>query len=437
MLSAVFFMNQKGEVIISRIYRDDIPKGMANAFRLEVLGSRDTNRSPIKTISSTSFLYIFIGGIYIVGVARANVDASMAYGVLYRLVDIFRIYFDGKFDEAAIHNNFVLAYEVLDEVLDFGYPQNCSKDILKMYITQGRASLKDEDDVKQLKKIQKMTDQVTGITPWRTPGLKYAKNEIYIDVIESLNLLMSGDGNVLRADVAGQVMMKTMLSGMPECKFGINDKIVLAKEPKQGVHTAKKGSGIVIDDVAFHQCVRLGKFDSDRTISFIPPDGEFELMRYRTTDQVNLPFKVLPMVKEIGRSRVEASVTVKSCYDAKLFGLSVVVKIPMPKNTATCKVVCTNGRAKYIPDQEAIVWRIKRFPGDMEYTIRAEVGLISTSSIEQKKWSRPPISLEFQVPMFAASSFQVRFLKVVEKSNYNSVKWVRYLTKAGNYTVRI
>lgn len=29
------------------------------------------------------------------------------------------------------------------------------------------------------------------------------------------------------------------------------------------------------------QCVRLTRFESDRTISFVPPDGEFELMSYR------------------------------------------------------------------------------------------------------------------------------------------------------------
>lgn len=39
-------------------------------------------------------------------------------------------------------------------------------------------------------------------------------------------------------------------------------------------------SQVELDDCQFHQCVKLGKFDSDRTISFIPPDGEFELMRY-------------------------------------------------------------------------------------------------------------------------------------------------------------
>ena len=43
---------------------------------------------------------------------------------------------------------------------------------------------------------------------------------------------------------------------------------------------ARADNAVELDDCQFHQCVRLGKFDSDRSISFIPPDGEFELMRY-------------------------------------------------------------------------------------------------------------------------------------------------------------
>jgi hypothetical protein len=42
---------------------------------------------------------------------------------------------------------------------------------------------------------------------------------------------------------------------------------------------SKSDGAVELDDCQFHQCVRLGKFDSDRSISFIPPDGEFELMR--------------------------------------------------------------------------------------------------------------------------------------------------------------
>lgn len=41
-----------------------------------------------------------------------------------------------------------------------------------------------------------------------------------------------------------------------------------------------------------------------------------------------------------------------------------------------------------------------------------------------------------QVLMFTASGLLVRFLKVFEKSNYQSVKWVRYLTTAkGTYQI--
>jgi hypothetical protein len=40
--------------------------------------------------------------------------------------------------------------------------------------------------------------------------------------------------------------------------------------------------------------------------------------------------------------------------------------------------------------------------------------------------------------MLTASGLIVRFLKVFEKGNYQSIKWVRYLTKAsGSYQIRV
>lgn len=39
-------------------------------------------------------------------------------------------------------------------------------------------------------------------------------------------------GQVLSAHVSGRVVMKSYLSGMPECKFGMNDKIVIEKQGK-------------------------------------------------------------------------------------------------------------------------------------------------------------------------------------------------------------
>jgi AP-2 complex subunit mu-1 len=48
---------------------------------------------------------------------------------------VCKAYFKGEFNESQIRNNFSLIYELLDEVMDFGYPQILDTDVLKQYIT--------------------------------------------------------------------------------------------------------------------------------------------------------------------------------------------------------------------------------------------------------------------------------------------------------------
>lgn len=114
-------------------------------------------------------------------------------------------------------------------------------------------------------------------------------------------------------------MRITRQKGMPECKFGINDKIVMDAKGRGGIsgnaeaETSRSGKQVVvIDDCQFHQCVKLSKFETEHSISFIPPDGEFELMRYRTTKDISLPFRVIPLVREVGRTKMEVKVKILS-----------------------------------------------------------------------------------------------------------------------------
>ena len=122
---------------------------------------------------------------------------------------------------------------------------------------------------------------VTNAVSWRTDGVKYRKNEVFLDVIESVNLLAGASGNVLRSEIVGAIKMRVYLSGMPELRLGLNDK-VLFESTGRG-----KSKSVELEDTKFHQCVRLSRFDNDRTISFIPPDGEFELMSYRLNTHVS------------------------------------------------------------------------------------------------------------------------------------------------------
>eukprot|EP00878_Enallax_costatus_P013204 GHUV01013801.1.p1 GENE.GHUV01013801.1~~GHUV01013801.1.p1 ORF type:complete len:245 (+),score=58.60 GHUV01013801.1:548-1282(+) len=225
-------------------------------------------------------------------------------------------------------------------------------------------------------------------------------------------------GAVLRNDVVGRIMMKCHLSDMPELRLGLNENI---------------------EDVTFHQCVNLGTYEANKVVTFIPPDGEFELMRYRASEGIQVPFKVIPVVKELGRTRLEANVSVRSLFGAKMFALNTVVLVPVPDYTAKCTILVTTGKAKYDATRKAIVWKIKRFSGACEHSLRAEVTMVSTTK-ERKPCARPPISMNFQVPMFSASGLRVAYLKILERrlgNQYQVEKWVRKMCKSGDFLVRI
>ncbi|KNZ64654.1 hypothetical protein VP01_1006g2 [Puccinia sorghi] len=435
MISALFILNLKGEVLISKLFRPDLKRSIADIFRIHVISNPDV-RSPIITLGSTSFFHVRHQNLYLTAVTKTNANAAIVFELLYRIISLAKSYF-GKVDEEAIKNNFVMIYELLDEILDFGYPQNSEIETLKMYITT--ESIKSEQAVRE--DSAKITIQATGATSWRRNDVKYRKNEIFVDVVETKNVtqltFVSCSGTALRADVDGQILMRAYLSGTPECKFGLNDKLIIEKSDRPKPSGSKSNdSAVELDDCQFHQCVRLGKFDSDRTISFIPPDGEFELMKYRSTTNVQLPFRVHPIVEEIGKSRVEFTVHMKANFDPKLHANSVVVKIPTPLNTTKVSCKAPVGKAKYVPEENMIIWKITRMQGQTDATITASADLSSTT--HRKAWSRPPINVDFQVLMYTSSGLLVRFLKVFEKSNYSSVKWVRYLTKAsGSYQIRI
>lgn len=449
MIGGLFIYNHKGEVLISRVYRDDIGRNAVDAFRVNVIHARQQVRSPVTIIARTSFFHIKRGNIWLAAATKQNVNATLVFEFLKKMVDVMQNYF-GKMNEENVKNNFVLIYELLDEILDFGYPQNTDTGILKTFITQ--LGVKSQTKEEQLQ----ITSQVTGQIGWRREGIQYRRNELFLDVLEYVNLLMSPQGQVLSAHVAGKVVIKSYLSGMPECKFGINDKITMESKggkssttlplddpARQQQHstsnntTSSSKASIAIDDCQFHQCVKLSKFESEHAISFIPPDGDFELMRYRITKDISHPFRLIPLVREVGRTKMEVKIVLKSNFKSNLIGQKIEVRIPTPLNTSGCQLICMKGKAKYKASENAIVWKIKRMAGMKETQLSAEIELLLTDT--KKKWNRPPISMDFEVP-FAPSGLKVRYLKVLEpKLNYSDhdvIKWVRYIGKSGLYETR-
>lgn len=409
----------KGKVLINRNYRGDVDNSMIDKF-IGLVSEKDEDGSLTPLISTPDCTYAFIkhSNLYVVATTKKNSNIAMIFVLLHKICAVMEEYFKDV-EEESIRDNFVICYELMDELVDFGYPQTTDGKILQEYITQ---------EGHKLEIAPKPPPAVTNAVSWRTEGVKYRKNEVFLDVIESVNLLAGASGNVLRSEIVGAIKMRVYLSGMPELRLGLNDK-VLFETTGRG-----KSKSVELEDVKFHQCVRLSRFENDRTISFIPPDGEFELMSYRLNTHVKPLIWIESVIERHAHSRIEYMVKAKSQFKRRSTANNVEIIIPVPNDADGPKFKTTIGHCKYAPEQSAVIWSIKSFPGGKEYLMRAHFGLPSVTAEDTE--GKPPIQVKFEIPYFTTSGIQVRYLKIIEKSGYQALPWVRYITQNGDYQLR-
>ncbi|CAM9945926.1 unnamed protein product [Phaeothamnion confervicola] len=128
--SAVFVMDVKGKIIISRNFRGDVPMAVSERFSLYIQEKEDMDQRPVFTEEGYTFVYIKYNNLLLLTVTKRNSNVALMLVYLYKLVDVFKDYF-GELEEESIRDNFVIIYELLDETMDFGYPQTMESKILR------------------------------------------------------------------------------------------------------------------------------------------------------------------------------------------------------------------------------------------------------------------------------------------------------------------
>lgn len=430
MISSVTLINLRGDVLVHREYIDDVKRGEIGDFTSYLLSTKGLKEDPVVYHNSTTYLYVKQKDLFVIAASKSNPNASLTFQFLYQFLNICKAYFGTELNDATVKKNFVLIYELLDEIMDYGVPQITEPEVLKKFILEGGLKLEQLSDFEKLKQI---TMQATGANAWRPEGIYYKKNNMFIDVIETVNISFGTTGNVLKAECIGAINVKCELSGMPECKFGMNDKLLLQRDTITG-NLPSSEKTVVLNDIKFDQCVKLSKFDKERAITFVPPDGEFILMNYRIADNIAVPFKLMCLFSQTD-NKMEYKIKLKAEFDKTYTAQDVELVIPVPNNLLKKNINAGVGKAKHDPEKNSVVWRLKKFQGKREALLR--VDLETSKEYNDSLWNKPPISLNYSIPMYTSSGVIVTFLKVSEKSGYKAHKWIRYLTKSGDYTHRL
>lgn len=218
MISILFILDQKGRVIVFRDYRGDIPStNIAKNFVLNVIEEEEINIKPVFIVDGAIYVHIKYADLYFLAVGQSNINVSMVVMMLNKLVTVFKQYFN-KVEEESIRDNFTVVLELLDEMIDFGYPQSYEASALKNAVYQTS---------RRMEKVKALPPP-TGAVSWRPsdPPPYYKQNQVFLDVMEEVNFIVQPSGSVIASEIKGVLNMRCELSGMPELHLGLNDKLV-------------------------------------------------------------------------------------------------------------------------------------------------------------------------------------------------------------------
>ena len=427
MISAISIIDLTGEIILLKQYRKDFNQSTFENYRLSLI-SQGENPNPTILIDGISFCCHLENDLYYVACARQNADASLIFQLLTQMPSIFANVLNvTKINDSNVMNLCPDILEILDEMIDSGYPQITEPEALQV-LCQKQDPMKSQVQVP----LEKAAEIATGPLPWRLPIVPYKQQKVLVDIIERFSLQTNLEGAITSTYIDGVTRMNAMLNGNPVCTFVLNSKQSTGPNGETQVTTGS----INFDDIIFHQCVKLDNFETNKEITFTPPHGSFELMKYKKEEGISPPFDIKPTV-QISGTKFDLVIKVTATYDNSLKASPFTLTIPLPQRTANVQSDASGQtKAKYNDLKNAVVWTIPEFAGHSNAQIHITAQYLSAQYRSSSPEKGPkPITAEFHIPKLSTSGFSV--LNLTFDSPEKPELYVRYTTENGLYQINV
>ncbi|XP_058738466.1 AP-3 complex subunit mu-like [Vicia villosa] len=414
MLQCIFLLSDSGEVILEKqLTGHRVDRSICNWFWDHAISQPDSFKQQPVVASPTHYLFqVFREGITFLACTQVEMPPLMAIEFLCRVADVINDYLGGL-NEDSIKDNFVIVYELLDEMIDNGFPLTTEPNILQEMIAPPNIVSKVLSVVTG--NSSNVSDTLPGSTascvPWRTADPKYANNEVYVDLVEQMDATINRDGVLVKCEINGEVQVNSHITGLPDLTLSFVNPSLL-------------------DDVRFHPCIRFRPWESNQILSFVPPDGQFKLMNYRVRKLKSTPIYVKPQLTSDGGT-CRLSVMVGMRNDPGKTVDSVSVQFQLPPCILSADLTSTHGTVNILSNKTC-TWSIGRIPKDkapsMSGTLVLETGM-------ERLRVFPTFQVDFRIMGVALSGLQIDKLDL-KTVPYRFYKGFRALTRAGEFEVR-
>ena len=429
-ISQLFILSRRGDSIIYRDFRRDIKKSNDIFFHNVNFVREEEVAPPLFNIDGINFIYVKTVDLYIVISTLDNASPSYYLEVLDRVMKVIKDHI-GELNEETIRKNFVLIYEIIDEMIDFGYPQLSDTEQVKEFVfTEPIVELKNINTLKEMfSKSTKSNENAK-----RSIADNKNKNEIYVDIIEKITCLFSRNGTILSSGIDGCIKMKSYLKNSPEMRIVFTDDVMFGKSSYSAGRMELAGYN-------FCQGVRAKDFESQRTLYIIPPEGEFILMNYRINNEFAPPFKIYTIVEEFDY-KLELRIKLLANFSNTTKAGNITITFNAPKETQSVyfklpKEFQDTQKTDYNQNEHLCTWKIPKIIGGNENTLDVKFTLqVNKPNLFRRELG--PISMAFEIPNYNVSHMQIKELKVMANDpKYNAMRWVRVFTTSKSYVTRI
>ena len=127
---------------------------------------------------------------YILALMTGELPVLLVLEFLHRVFDVLKGYF-GSITRKSLTENFSLAFQLLEEMLDNGYPMITEPNALNSLLAPpsmmqslaktftGKSSVSET-----------LGDGAMSVIPWRRQGVAYTANDIFFDIVEEIDCIV-------------------------------------------------------------------------------------------------------------------------------------------------------------------------------------------------------------------------------------------------------
>ncbi|KAI1006105.1 hypothetical protein K3495_g2119 [Podosphaera aphanis] len=409
MIEALHIYDDQNRALLSQIYTSRPPSASEILPHYTAYAEPRPSVIYIQQISPPTLVFSLVhSNLLFLITSSTEIEPLLVLEFLHRIVDVLEEFVGSPLLAPKIESHYDVIAQLLNEMCDAGTisttEPNALRDLVEVEGWIGKLLGNISIPVKPglpgnsntsltSMSSSRLTPLNIPALPWRRANVRHTSNELYVDIIETLSVIIAPSGRPLSAFANGTIVFTSKISGVPDLLLNLS-----TPSGKQNINN-------LMELPVFHPCVRLARWrENPGELSFIPPDGKFVLAGYGVdllpinggkvgnlnASSLNLPvnFEIKTGLGSAG-SEFEVKVFTRSFLNQKNttpgsalrsgFGSSrlqaglgpnlgtsttsllenVVITIPLPKDLRNLSEIrASRGHTVYSPGGQTLEWQI-------------------------------------------------------------------------------